>query len=416
MNKIFSPFLIYPDNQAENVFSIMSTPLNLNNIDDFDFFQKSNQFSDNEEENEEEDDFDFINKNCISSNEEISNFVNIFSFENEPKETFSHIDAENTIKNKDGVSLKKGEISIFSGKNNDKNNNVELNSLNSKDNSLNENKNKSNDINKVDVLNKPIIEYNIDNKKSENNINNKIINKKLKKVKNKWQNLEIDYVKNFQLFSKCTNDSYINEIIKSINKKKKKTKKLFKIYNIDNEDNVKLIGKKRKKKKRCEKPDDIRKKLKSRFHKIFTKKINDNLKAANSEKKFYLMPQIFISNIAKKQNKEAMKMKMKDLLKKNFVEDYKEYKLKNLKANNKKYENNLNTLNYLEENIDIQEKSKFNTIGEMKYFELLDEFFCSKEFEDTVIEESKKKSFEYVKEYVKKARTYAKFFLFCKTN
>ena len=48
----------------------------------------------------------------------------------------------------------------------------------------------------------------------------------------------------------------------------------------------------------------------------------------------------------------------------------------------------------------------------MKYFEILEEFFYSKEFEDTIISESKKKSFEYVKDYVKIARTYAKFYLF----
>ena len=128
------------------------------------------------------------------------------------------------------------------------------------------------------------------------------------------------------------------------------------------------------------------------------------------------MPQIFISNTAIKQNKEVMNMKLKDLFRKNFIEDYKKYKFNNIDANNDKYLKNLNTLDYLEKNTDIQKKCKFNIIGEMKYFELLDEFFCSKEFEDTVIEESKKKSFEYVKEYVKKARTYAKFFLFCKTN
>ena len=107
-----------------------------------------------------------------------------------------------------------------------------------------------------------------------------------------------------------------------------------------------------------------------------------------------------------------MNMKLKDLLRKNFIEDYKSYKFNNIKANINKYLNNLNTLNYLEENLDIQEKCKFNIIGGMKYFEILEEFFYSKEFEDTVIFESKKKPIEYVKEYVEKARTYVKYFLF----
>ena len=107
-----------------------------------------------------------------------------------------------------------------------------------------------------------------------------------------------------------------------------------------------------------------------------------------------------------------MNMKMRGLFQKNFIEDYKQYITKNIEANNDKYSRNLRTLEYLEKNVDIQEKSKFNIIGEMKYFEILEEFFYSKEFEDTVIAESKKKSFEYVKNYVKLARTYVKFFLY----
>ena len=233
------------------------------------------------------------------------------------------------------------------------------------------------------------------------------VSKKSENVKNNLQNLEFDYTKNFNLFDKGTNNPYVNAVITSINNKQEQDKKVFNIDKIKNENSVKLVGKKR----RGEESDDIRKKLKSRFHKILTKKINDNLKAVNSEKKFYLMPQIFISNIAKKQNKEVMNMKLKDLFRKNFVEDYKEYKLKNIGANNDKYLKNLKTLEYLEKNIDIQEKSKFNIIGEMKYFEILEEFFYSKEFEDTVITESKKKSYEYIKDYVNKARTYVKFFL-----
>ena len=140
--------------------------------------------------------------------------------------------------------------------------------------------------------------------------------------------------------------------------------------------------------------------------------MNKNLKEANSEKEFYLMPQIFISNIAKKSNKDVMNMKMKDLLRRNFIEDYKDYKSNNAKANSDKYLKNLNTLDYLEQNVDIKTKSKFNIIGEMKYSELLDEFFYSEEFEKTVMTESKKKSFDYIRDYVGKARTYVHFFLF----
>ena len=67
-------------------------------------------------------------------------------------------------------------------------------------------------------------------------------------------------------------------------------------------------------------------------------------------------------------------------------------------------------MNYLEKNIDILEKSNFNIIGGMKYSEILEEFFYSEEFENTVISESKKKSPEYIQDYVLKARTYVQFF------
>ena len=278
-------------------------------------------------------------------------------------------------------------------------------------NSYKDNKNESN---KNIIFEEPVTEHNIPNETIGNIIDNNIKNKKLEKEKVKQQNLEDNCNKKFQLFNKGT--SSFHEIINSINNKKQKPKKLFKIYNYENGDKIKLVGRKRKSKpkKRGEKSDDIRKKLKSRFHKIFTKKINANLKAINSEKEFYLMPQVFITNIAKKQNKEVMNLKIKDLFRKNFIEDYKKYKTNSANANKDKYLKNLNTLNYLENNIDIKEKCKFNIIGEMRYFEILDEFFYSKEFEDTVIAESKKKPVEYVKDYVNKARTYVKFFLFSK--
>ena len=416
MKNAFVPFMNYIEPTIDD-FSIIKSPLNINNVDDFiscrkDIFElKNNQFSDYDEENEEEeDDFPYVTpKNCISNNEESPNLVNIFSFENEPKEAINHVFIENDNNKEDEISKKMIKMSDFLGENNsDKENSDELNSL-SKDDSLKDTYNKSNNIN---ILGEPENNVNILNKTCKNiNIKN-IIKKQLKKDKNKTEYLEFDYTKKFQLFNKGTNNKYVNEIINLINNKEKNQKKLFKIYSCGNENAVKLVGRKRKnkKKKRCEKPDDIRKKLKSRFHKIFTKKLNDNLKAANSEKEFYPMPQIFISNIAKKHNKNVMNMELKDLFKKDFIEDYKDYKSSHIKSSNDKYIKNINTLNYLEKNIDILEKSNFNIIGGMKYSEILEEFFYSEEFENTVISESKKKSPEYIQDYVLKARTYVQFF------
>ena len=409
------PIFVNPENSTYPDFSKMNNSIDLNTVNYLQkelLTQKNNKNSFYIKENEVEDDSVCSAKNFIPSYEESPNFLNNVSLKKEPKEAKNHIDINSGNKKEDEIATKIINVFDFSGENNGKDDNNELNSLNSKETMLKDKNKSSND---SDILGETVAEIIISNEIIGNDTNSYSLNKKSRKKKAKWQNLEIDYGKKFQLFSKGTNNPYVNEIINSINneknKSKKRSKKLFKICNYENGVSVKLIGRKRKKQKRCEKPDDIRKKLKSRFHKIFTQKINDNLKAVNSEKKFYLMPQIFISNIAKKQNKEVMNMKLKDLLRKNFIEDYKEYKSKSLKANIEKYLKNLHTLYYLEKNIDIQEKCKFNIIGEMKYFEMLEEFFYSKEFEDTVIKESQKKPFEYVKDYVEKARTYVKFFL-----
>ena len=393
--------------------SKLITPFDLISVDNFNFLHKkifigkNDQFSDYSDENEVLDDFVCTAENYISNYEETPKFENIFSYKKDQEETISQILIGNDNDKEDESSKKIREMLDFIGENND-----ESNSLNFENNSL---KNKNNKINNNSIiLGNNVVEANNSNEICGNILDNNIVNKKLKKESISGKELEIDYMKTFQLFNKGTNNPYINGIINSINIKKKQSRQLFKIYNIEHKDSDKLLGKKRrdKIKKRYEISDDIRKKLKSRFHKIFTQKINDNLKAVNSDKKFYLLPQIFISNITIKQNKEAMNMKIKDLFGKNFVEDYKEYKLNNLKANTEKYLKNLHTLYYLEKNIDIQEKCKFNIIGEMKYFEILEEFFYSKEFEDTVIEESQKKSLDYVKDYVEIARTYVKFFMY----
>ena len=411
MKKTITHSTVCQENSANLDISKTNTSLALNKdnyLNTEAFSQKNNKFNGYNEGNKTKDYFSCSAENFILNYEKPSNFKNIFSIKKEPKKTKSCINTKNDDNKEVEISTEVKEVLNYSEENND-----ELNLFNSKNHLLNNNKNNNNS-NDKNILVKPVFKTHTFNEECGKDTNKNIINNKLKEEANKWQNLEMNYIKKFELFNKCTNNPYVHEIINSINNDKKRPKKLFNIYNIDNRGKAKLIGKKRKNKniKRCEKSDDIRKKLKSRFHKIFTKKINDNLKAVNSEKEFYLMPQVFISNVSIKPNKEVMNMKLKDLLRKNFIEDYKSYKFNNIKANINKYLNNLNTLDYLEKNIDIQEKCKFNIIGGMKYFEILDEFFYSKEFEDTVIIESKKKPFEYVKDYVEKARTYVKYFLF----
>ena len=82
-------------------------------------------------------------------------------------------------------------------------------------------------------------------------------------------------------------------------------------------------GKKRRiKKKRKFKSDDIRKKIKSRFHKTFKNIINENLKKAGSKKLFDFFPQCFIGNVSKKLNSACLDLTYKELLLKDFISKF----------------------------------------------------------------------------------------------
>ena len=68
------------------------------------------------------------------------------------------------------------------------------------------------------------------------------------------------------------------------------------------------------KKKRKFKPDDIRKKIKARFHKSIKNIINENLKKAGAKVLFDFIPQSFIGNVSKKINNSVLNYTYKDIL------------------------------------------------------------------------------------------------------
>lgn len=171
------------------------------------------------------------------------------------------------------------------------------------------------------------------------------------------------------------------------------------------------MGKKiRKRKKRKYKPDDIRKKIKSRFHKCLKNAINENLKNAGAQKLFDFLPQSFICNISKEKNKQVLHLTYKELLEKDFIKDL-DQKYWKRKVDEAKYRNNLEVLEYLKENPEISKKSGFDTISNLSYAEILNEYFYSREFEKSLLKlKEKKEDDEYIKEYYQKAKTYVKFF------
>ena len=176
-----------------------------------------------------------------------------------------------------------------------------------------------------------------------------------------------------------------NQEIKKIKEMKLKRKKLkkFKIYHIE----FKKLSEKdrflnKQMHKRKYKPDDIRKKIKARFHKSIKNIINDNLRKAGSKKLFTYLPQVFISSITKEKNRSVLNLSFREILQN------------------------------LDDNPEICQNSGFDIISNMKYADLLDEYFKSEEFEKAICKlREENEDEEYIKEYIMKSKSYLHFFM-----
>ena len=171
--------------------------------------------------------------------------------------------------------------------------------------------------------------------------------------------------------------------------------------------------------KRKLKPDNIRKKIKSRFFKSIRMRVNKMLKEAKSKEFFDLLPQCFIINITKKKNQQIMDMSFKNLLEYNFIieeknmEQHCDMKCQKDKWNVdiKKYDKNKRVISYLEQNREIMKKSKFDVIGNMTVAQLFDEYLKSAEFEKEVVKLKKEGNDDnYIKDYIVKAFGFINYF------
>lgn len=164
---------------------------------------------------------------------------------------------------------------------------------------------------------------------------------------------------------------------------------------------------KKQKKKRKYNPDNIRKKIKGKFHNILNEIINTKIKNAGSGiiPLFEFFPQNFITNVSVDLNKEALNLTYEKLIEKDF-------KLKLIKGIDKeRYENNKKVLEYLNQNPDISENSEFDRIKKMKYSKILKAYFISSEFEQSLVELFKKKEkINYIESYIQIAKTYVDYF------
>ena len=199
---------------------------------------------------------------------------------------------------------------------------------------------------------------------------------------------------------------------KEIKLKKKKFKK-FKIYHIEFKklsEKDKILNKQRHKRKY--KPDDIRKKIKARFHKSIKNIINDNLRKAGSKKLFTYLPQVFISSITKEKNRSVLNLSFREILQKDFVSEADNKKYKNRNVDIAKYKRNISVLEYLDNNPEICQNSGFDIFSNMKYADLLDEYFKSEEFEKAICKlREENEDEEYIKEYIMKSKSYLHFFM-----
>ena len=248
---------------------------------------------------------------------------------------------------------------------------------------------------------------------TENSIQNN--NKLIKPI---LSNIEFKESNNFSNRNDILNKSLMQidkgkiEFKESVKFKERKKFNKFKVFRIK----PKKINRKEKisianKRKRKYKPDDIRKKIKARFHKSIKNIINENLRKAGSNKLFSFLPQVFISSISRAKNHQILNISYRDLIKKDFLSELDEKKYKNKYKDLIKYKRNLNVLKYLDENPDICQKSGFDIISKMKYRDLLEEYFRSDEF-DKAINKLREENEEedYIKEYIIKAKSYVKFF------
>lgn len=150
------------------------------------------------------------------------------------------------------------------------------------------------------------------------------------------------------------------------------------------------------------KPDDVRKKVKVNFHKTLRKRINQKLKEAGSKKFFNAINQTFICNISKAFNKEVMDKTLNQL----YLIKFQCRKA----SDHSKFYQNLETLEYIQNNSDLEKNSGYDVIGKLTYRQLFEEYLRSEEFGECLEEISKKEQSFYLDRYRELSRDYLEFF------
>ena len=173
------------------------------------------------------------------------------------------------------------------------------------------------------------------------------------------------------------------------------------------------------KRSRKDKEDDIRKKIKSSFHRNLTEIINTKLKKASSKYKIESLPQKFITDVTKRTNHEVMNLTYENLFDYTYNQlknddknkKRKQYIEKRNKAGEKKYEKNKKFLKYLSTNRKISEESEWERIKNMKYIDLLKAYLNSNEFQQYIKIQLKNAQINYKKDFIFFASTFIEHYL-----
>ena len=158
---------------------------------------------------------------------------------------------------------------------------------------------------------------------------------------------------------------------------------------------------------RKEKPDEIRKKIKSRFFNSLKICINKLLESQLPQKKFEFLPQDFISDITKQVNK--------NMLEKTLEEVILEYKDEKDEKSEKKYKNNKDLLTYLKKkeknNVINNKKMRIYKIFNSTIKKLFNEYLTSKEFDKSLLKLKEEGNYvEYIKDYIYNAKDFVNYF------
>ena len=138
--------------------------------------------------------------------------------------------------------------------------------------------------------------------------------------------------------------------------------------------------------------DDMRKRIKSNFYKQLKKKLNDKLREINIFNQNFAFSQSMIINVAKIENKKNLDMSLKEILLKEYKNDFTTKKNKDIIN---KY---------------IKKDDPIDNILKIQLKFLYNEYLHSEQFNESINKLSEEENYDYIHNYIKVAEKFIYFF------